>query len=45
MRRSGTQMSEFVPDGPEETLADLFAETDGTVYLTNALASLNTTGE
>jgi hypothetical protein len=32
-------MSEFVPDGPEETLADLFAETDGTVYLTNADAT------
>jgi hypothetical protein len=30
--------AEFVPDGPEGTLADLFAETDGTVYLTNATA-------
>ncbi|ERH12574.1 MAG: hypothetical protein J07HB67_01595 [halophilic archaeon J07HB67] len=28
--------SEFVSDEPEETLTDLFAEANGTVYLTNA---------
>ncbi|MEZ3116463.1 DUF5821 family protein [Halobaculum sp. MBLA0147] len=28
----------FVPDGPGETVSELFAETDGVVYLTNATA-------
>jgi len=31
--------AEFVSDGAEETLADLFAEADGVVYLTNADAA------
>ncbi len=30
--------AEFAPDGPATTLADLFGETTGTVYLTNASA-------